>query len=57
VTHVPDQTVAPEVEHSVQSYRQLDNAQVGPQVTTGVLNALQEEAPQLIAQPGQLLGL
>ena len=57
MAHIPDQAIAPEIEHPVQSYGQLDDPQVGTQVATGVLHAMQEEGPQLVAQIGQLLRL
>ncbi len=51
---IPDDPVFRRIEHRVQSHRQFDNPQPGPQMATGFRNRADRLGPQLVGQPPQL---
>ncbi len=54
VADVPDQAVVRRVEHVVQSYRQLDDAQPGAEVTAGDRDSIDGLPPQLVGKLTEL---
>ena len=51
VSHVEDQTVAAGIEGFLDGKRRLDDAEVRRKVTAGLRDVLDEELPQLPAEP------
>ena len=54
VSHIKNQTVLGGVKHPMDSHRQLHNAQVGGQMTTGFRHIFHQKVPKLPAKPVHL---
>jgi hypothetical protein len=55
VAGVPEDPVTGRVEHPVDRDRQLDDAEVGPEVAAGAAHPVHEEATDLLREAAQVL--